>query len=123
MRVVRTLADLQRQLDAARREAGSAFGDPTVFCERYLENGRHIEVQILADRYGTVWAVGERECSIQRRHQKVIEEAPSPLVDRIEGMRPRLFDAARAPLRPSGTKAPAPSSSSRTARASSTSWR
>ncbi|WP_138843202.1 acetyl/propionyl/methylcrotonyl-CoA carboxylase subunit alpha [Rhodococcus pyridinivorans] len=95
MRVVRTSADLQGQLDAARREAASAFGDPTVFCERYLENGRHIEVQILADRHGTVWAVGERECSIQRRHQKVIEEAPSPLVDAIEGMRPRLFDAAR----------------------------
>ena len=95
MRVVRTLADLPGQLDAARREAASAFGDPTVFCERYLDNGRHIEVQILADRHGTVWAVGERECSIQRRHQKVIEEAPSPLVDRIEGMRPRLFDAAR----------------------------
>ncbi|WP_413768083.1 biotin carboxylase N-terminal domain-containing protein [Rhodococcus pyridinivorans] len=95
MRVVRTLADLPGQLDAARREAASAFGDPTVFCERYLENGRHIEVQILADRHGTVWAVGERECSIQRRHQKVIEEAPSPLVDGIEGMRPRLFDAAR----------------------------
>ncbi|USI92441.1 acetyl/propionyl/methylcrotonyl-CoA carboxylase subunit alpha [Rhodococcus pyridinivorans] len=95
MRVVRTLADLPGQLDAARREAASAFGDPTVFCERYLENGRHIEVQILADRHGTVWAVGERECSIQRRHQKVIEEAPSPLVDAIEGMRPRLFDAAR----------------------------
>ncbi|MGN0122090.1 MAG: acetyl/propionyl/methylcrotonyl-CoA carboxylase subunit alpha [Rhodococcus sp. (in: high G+C Gram-positive bacteria)] len=95
MRVVRTLADLQGQLDAARREAASAFGDPTVFCERYLENGRHVEVQILADHYGTVWAVGERECSIQRRHQKVIEEAPSPLVDAIEGMRPRLFDAAR----------------------------
>ncbi|WP_349536361.1 acetyl/propionyl/methylcrotonyl-CoA carboxylase subunit alpha [Rhodococcus rhodochrous] len=95
MRVVRTLADLPGQLDAARREAASAFGDPTVFCERYLENGRHVEVQILADRHGTVWAVGERECSIQRRHQKVIEEAPSPLVDAIEGMRPRLFDAAR----------------------------
>lgn len=94
MRVVRTLADLPRQLDAARREAASAFGDPTVFCERYLENGRHIEVQVLADRHGTVWAVGERECSIQRRHQKVIEEAPSPLVDAIDGMRRRLFDAA-----------------------------
>ena len=95
MRVVRTLAELPGQLDAARREAASAFGDPTVFCEPFLENGRHIEVQILADRHGTVWAVGERECSIQRRHQKVIEEAPSPLVEAIDGMRRRLFDAAR----------------------------
>ena len=95
MRVVRDLADLDEQLAAARREAQSAFGDPTVFCERYLETGRHIEVQVLADRHGTVWAVGERECSIQRRHQKVVEEAPSPLVEAVPGMRERLFEAAR----------------------------
>ncbi|MGO4613750.1 biotin carboxylase N-terminal domain-containing protein [Nocardia sp. 2YAB30] len=95
MRVVRDLADLTPQIDAARREAESAFGDPTVFCERYLETGRHIEVQVMADAHGTIWAVGERECSIQRRHQKVIEEAPSPLVERTEGMRARLFEAAR----------------------------
>jgi propionyl-CoA carboxylase alpha chain len=67
-----------------------------VFCEPYLAAGRHIEVQIMADAHGTVWAVGERECSIQRRHQKIIEEAPSPLVERIDGMRERLYDAARA---------------------------
>ncbi|PPK64723.1 biotin carboxylase N-terminal domain-containing protein [Actinokineospora auranticolor] len=96
MRVVRTLDDLEPELAAARTEAASAFGDPTVFCEPYLEHGRHIEVQIMADTQGTVWAVGERECSIQRRHQKVVEESPSPLVDRIGGMRKRLFTAARA---------------------------
>ncbi|HEY3002353.1 MAG TPA: biotin/lipoyl-containing protein, partial [Kribbellaceae bacterium] len=73
----------------------SAFGDGTVFCEPYLETGRHVEVQVMADRHGTVWAVGERECSIQRRHQKVVEEAPSPLVERIPRMRERLYDAAR----------------------------
>ncbi|MDV6239968.1 acetyl/propionyl/methylcrotonyl-CoA carboxylase subunit alpha [Rhodococcus opacus] len=95
MRVVRELADLPEQLEGARREAQSAFGDPTVFCERYLETGRHIEVQVMADRQGTVWAVGERECSIQRRHQKVVEEAPSPLVEAVPGMRERLFEAAR----------------------------
>ncbi|WP_167478398.1 acetyl/propionyl/methylcrotonyl-CoA carboxylase subunit alpha [Nocardia arthritidis] len=95
MRVVRDLAELNDQIEAARREAESAFGDPTVFCERYLETGRHIEVQVMADAHGTIWAVGERECSIQRRHQKVVEEAPSPLVERIESMRERLFDAAR----------------------------
>ncbi|MEB3367443.1 acetyl/propionyl/methylcrotonyl-CoA carboxylase subunit alpha [Saccharopolyspora mangrovi] len=95
MRVVRSLAELPEQLEAARREAESAFGDPTVFCERYLETGRHIEVQVLADQHGTVWALGERECSIQRRHQKVVEEAPSPLVERTPGMRERLFEAAR----------------------------
>jgi len=95
MRVVRDLAELAEQVKAARREADSAFGDPTVFCERYLPRGHHVEVQVLADRHGTVWAVGERECSIQRRHQKIIEEAPSPLVERIAGMRERLFEAAR----------------------------
>ena len=94
MRVVSELAELPGQVAAARREAHSAFGDPTVFCERYLPRGRHIEVQVMADRHGTVWAVGERECSIQRRHQKIIEEAPSPLVQRIPGMRDRLFEAA-----------------------------
>jgi acetyl/propionyl-CoA carboxylase alpha subunit len=95
MRVVRELSALQTQVEAARREAQSAFGDPTVFCERYLATGHHVEVQVLADEHGTVWAVGERECSIQRRHQKIIEEAPSPLVERTPGMRAKLFDAAR----------------------------
>jgi pyruvate carboxylase subunit A/propionyl-CoA carboxylase alpha chain len=95
MRVVRELSDLSAQVEAARREAQSAFGDPTVFCERYLATGHHVEVQVLADQHGTVWSVGERECSIQRRHQKIIEEAPSPLVERTPGMRAKLFDAAR----------------------------
>ena len=95
MRVVVDLGDLADAVRAARREALSAFGDESVFCERYLPRGRHIEVQVMADRHGTVWAVGERECSIQRRHQKIIEEAPSPLVERTPGMRERLFEAAR----------------------------
>jgi len=95
MRVVHELSELPSQVAAARREAQSAFGDPTVFCERYLAAGHHVEVQVLADEHGTVWAVGERECSIQRRHQKIIEEAPSPLVERTPGMRAKLFDAAR----------------------------
>jgi acetyl/propionyl-CoA carboxylase alpha subunit len=95
MRVVRDLSELPAHVRAARREAQSAFGDPTVFCERYLATGHHIEVQVLADAHGTVWAVGERECSIQRRHQKILEEAPAPLVERTEGMRAKLFDAAR----------------------------
>ena len=91
----RTCPTLPGQVEAARREAQSAFGDPTVFCERYLATGHHVEVQVMADEHGTVWAVGERECSIQRRHQKIIEEAPSPLVERTEGMRAKLFEAAR----------------------------
>ena len=96
MRIVRALADLDDQVAGAKREAESAFGDPTVFCEPYVERGHHIEVQVMADDHGAVWAVGERECSIQRRHQKVIEEAPSPLVESLGGdLRDRLYDAAR----------------------------
>ncbi|MFC7676700.1 biotin carboxylase N-terminal domain-containing protein [Mycolicibacterium sp. GCM10028919] len=95
MRVVRDLAELPKQVEAAQREAQSAFGDATVFCERYLATGHHVEVQVMADAHGTVWAVGERECSIQRRHQKIVEEAPSPLVERVKGMRDKLFEAAR----------------------------
>ncbi|WP_458317174.1 ATP-binding protein [Mycolicibacterium brisbanense] len=95
MRVVRDIASLPTEVAAAQREAQSAFGDPTVFCERYLAAGHHVEVQVMADAHGTVWPVGERECSIQRRHQKIIEEAPSPLVERTPGMRGKLFEAAR----------------------------
>ncbi|MFF8607790.1 acetyl/propionyl/methylcrotonyl-CoA carboxylase subunit alpha [Streptomyces sp. NPDC015346] len=78
MRIVRDLAALPGELAAASAEAASAFGDGEVFVEPYVENGRHVEVQILADGQGTVWALGTRDCSLQRRHQKVIEEAPAP---------------------------------------------
>ncbi|WP_405085960.1 biotin carboxylase N-terminal domain-containing protein [Microbispora sp. NBC_01389] len=92
MRVVRDPAGLAEAVASARREALSAFGDGTLFAEPLQEGARHIEVQILADGHGTVWALGERECSIQRRHQKVIEEAPSPAV--TPELRRELSDAA-----------------------------
>ena len=81
MRVVRGVAELGEALDRARGEAASAFGDDTLLLERYVERPRHIEIQILGDTHGNVVHLWERECSIQRRHQKVIEEAPSPAID------------------------------------------
>ncbi|MET8451174.1 biotin carboxylase N-terminal domain-containing protein [Streptomyces sp. NPDC005209] len=78
MRIVRRLEELGAALEGARAEAASAFGDGEVFVEPYIEQGRHVEVQILADSHGTVWPLGTRDCSLQRRHQKVIEEAPAP---------------------------------------------
>jgi propionyl-CoA carboxylase alpha chain len=78
MRVVRELDALPVELKAARAEALSAFGDGEVFVEPYVEGGRHVEVQVLGDTHGTVWVLGTRDCSLQRRHQKVIEEAPAP---------------------------------------------
>ncbi|MBO8186606.1 acetyl/propionyl/methylcrotonyl-CoA carboxylase subunit alpha [Streptomyces spirodelae] len=78
MRVVREVTALEGELRAARAEAASAFGDGEVFVEPYIERGRHVEVQVLADAHGGVWVLGTRDCSLQRRHQKVIEEAPAP---------------------------------------------
>jgi acetyl-CoA/propionyl-CoA carboxylase biotin carboxyl carrier protein len=92
MRVVHQASELPAAVVSARREAGAAFGDDTLFLERFVLNPRHIEVQVLADGYGNVIHLGERECSLQRRHQKVIEEAPSPLLD--EATRARIGAAA-----------------------------
>ena len=100
MRVVERAGDLDDALGAARREAEAAFGDGTLYVERRLVNPRHIEVQIFADVFGTTLHLGERECSLQRRHQKVVEEAPSPVVSPV--LRERLGAAAVAAARAAG---------------------
>jgi acetyl/propionyl-CoA carboxylase alpha subunit len=94
MRIVRNEAELADAWAAAEREAGGAFGDGTLYAERYLERPRHVEVQLLADAHGTVVALGERDCSVQRRHQKVLEEAPAPRLE--PSLRQALLDAAVA---------------------------
>ncbi|MEU3453088.1 biotin carboxylase N-terminal domain-containing protein [Micromonospora sp. NPDC006766] len=93
MRVVRDAAGLAGAVAAARREAVAAFGDGTVFLEPYVERGRHVEVQIFGDTHGTIVALGVRECSIQRRHQKIVEEAPGVVPPQV---RQRLHEAAVA---------------------------
>ncbi|HUO71057.1 MAG TPA: biotin carboxylase N-terminal domain-containing protein [Solirubrobacteraceae bacterium] len=100
MRVVRRADALADATAAAAREAQAAFGDGRVMVERYIERPRHIEIQVLADRHGAVVHLGERECSLQRRHQKVVEEAPSPVVD--PALRERLGAGAAALTRACG---------------------
>ena len=94
MRIVRSAAELAEAIEAASREAASAFGDGTVFIEPYLERGRHIEVQIMGDAHGEVVHFHERDCSVQRRNQKVVEEAPAPGLDAT--VRAKLHDGALA---------------------------
>lgn len=92
MRRVNESSELAEAVERAMGEAKSAFGDERIFIEKFLENPRHIEIQILGDKYGNIISLGERECSLQRRYQKLLEEAPSPFVD--EALRQKLSDAA-----------------------------
>jgi len=100
IRIVRSPADIREACVSAAREAKAAFGDGTVYLEKFFEKARHVEFQILADRYGQVVHVLERECSVQRRHQKIIEETPSPALD--DSLRERMGQAAVAAAKASG---------------------
>lgn len=100
MRLVRDAADLPEAIASARREARGSFGDDTLLAERFVENPRHIEIQVFADAHGNAVHLGERECSLQRRHQKIIEEAPSPLLG--PAARERMGAAAVAAARAVG---------------------
>jgi acetyl-CoA carboxylase biotin carboxylase subunit len=92
MRIVWKEDEFEGAFQMARSEAESAFGNPAIYIEKFLENPRHIEIQIMGDRFGNVYHYGERDCSVQRRHQKLIEEAPSPAID--SEMRKKIGDAA-----------------------------
>jgi acetyl-CoA carboxylase biotin carboxylase subunit len=94
MRIVPGPDDLERAFNGARNEAAAAFGDDTVYIEKFVEEPRHIEIQVMCDRYGNRVHLNERECSIQRRHQKLIEESPSPIM--TEDLRRRMGEAALA---------------------------
>jgi acetyl-CoA carboxylase biotin carboxylase subunit len=100
MRVVAAPKDISGALDAARREAKNAFGDDEVYLEKFVERPRHVEIQVLADSHGTVLSLGERECSVQRRHQKMIEEAPSVAVS--SDLRRRMGETAVSASRAAG---------------------
>lgn len=100
MRVVREASEFQAALDAARREASKAFGDDAVYIEKFIEGPRHVEIQILADSHGNIISLGERECSVQRRHQKMVEEAPSVAVN--EELRARMGETAVRMARAAG---------------------
>ena len=100
MRIVRSAGDFAESLASARREASSAFGDDTILVEKYVETGRHVEVQVIGDAHGTVLHLFERDCSTQRRHQKVLEEAPAPTI--TDEQRARVTGAAVALAREVG---------------------
>ncbi|HEY4025776.1 MAG TPA: acetyl-CoA carboxylase biotin carboxylase subunit [Candidatus Dormibacteraeota bacterium] len=100
MKVVERESELAAAIDSCRNAAGASFGDPTVYVEKYVRKPRHIEIQVIADQHGSVVHLGERECSIQRRHQKILEETPSPAV--TPEIRRRMGEAAVSAVRAAG---------------------
>jgi len=101
MRLIRSPREMETSLPLARSEAQAAFGDDSIYFEKWIEESRHVEVQVMVDQHGNGVHLGERDCSVQRRHQKIIEEGPSPAMDDAsrERLRERLFDLPRGELR------------------------
>ena len=122
MRIAYSRKEVEEGFNSSKSEAKSSFGDDRVFIEKYIEEPRHIEIQVLGDKHGNVIHLGERECSIQRRNQKVVEEAPSPFIDDETRAAMGARGCRRSP-RPSATTPRAPSSSSSTRTAISISSR
>ena len=122
LKVVASPDEVERAFETARREGEAYFSDAAVYVERYLEDPRHVEVQVLADAHGNVIHLGERDCTIQRRHQKLVEETPSPAVDetlrasgsaRSQSTRPARSATARRARSRASSRAKASTSSSR----------
>ena len=120
MRVVRARSELADAFALVREEARRAFGNPEIYAEKFLEHPRHVEIQVLADAYGTALWLGSRDCSLQRRHQKVLEEAPAPGLPKSTSSRGSESAASR-PAGGSAIRASAPSSSWSSKRNSSSS--
>ena len=121
MKLVRGPDEAERAFESAQREGEKFFADGRVYVERYLEDPRHVEVQVLADGHGNVIHLGERDCTIQRRHQKLIEETPSPAVD--EALRERIGGIAVDAARAAGYRRPGRSKGCSPRRATTSSWR
>ena len=122
MRMVRSPRELEQAMTICRSEARAAFGDDSLYLEKWLEENRHVEVQVIVDRFGNGVHVGERDCSVQRRHQKILEEGPSPALD-AGGTRRPLPSGPSARSSAPATRTSARSSSCSTATATSTSSR
>ena len=121
MRVINKPDEFEKAWNDARTESAAAFGNDGLYLEKFVEEPRHIEIQIIGDQFGKVCHLSERDCSIQRRHQKLVEETPSPII--TPELREKMGAAAIKARRQSVTKVPVPSSSWSTNTAISTSWK